>query len=399
LGDPTSNTSYSDFTSASNLFYYKVLTIKNGEYSGDSNINSGYIKVVTPTLLAIPSSLSFTAVVGGTNPTAQNVSLSGVQTLSWTPTKTQSGLTVTKLPAGSYGVSAAINISGLAAGTYTDNIKITASGASNSPITIPVTLIISAAPSTTDTTPPSQPVVTATAVSSSQIDLLWTASTDASGIQQYSVFRGSTWINTTNGNVTSLSDTGLSPSTRYCYTVRAVDKANNVSGDSALVCTTTQASAGVTTTNVVSDTTWQSSSTAPSGWTLASYDDTSWTAAIEQTGGYCGAATKFIANTTAKYMWHVTNQYSSSANAYFRKSFTLSQTSTNATVYIFADNGYELYINGTLVHTNANSLVNGSSTADSINVDSYLTIGTNVIAVHGMNPGCAAMILVDLKFN
>ncbi len=91
----------------------------------------------------------------------------------------------------------------------------------------------------TDTTAPSTPTnLTATAVSSSQINLAWTASTDNVGVKGYQVFRNGVQ---TSGTPTtnSYSDTGLTASTAYTYTVKAVDAAGNVSAQSAPASATT----------------------------------------------------------------------------------------------------------------------------------------------------------------
>lgn len=94
-----------------------------------------------------------------------------------------------------------------------------------------------------DTQAPSIPTgFTATAISSSQINLSWTASTDNMGVTGYRVYRGGSQITTVTG--TSYSDTGLSPSTSYSYTVAAYDAAGNVSGQSTPASATTQASSG-----------------------------------------------------------------------------------------------------------------------------------------------------------
>jgi chitodextrinase len=94
---------------------------------------------------------------------------------------------------------------------------------------------------TADTTAPSTPTgLTATAVSSSQINLSWSASTDNVGVTGYRVYRNGTLL-TTLGNVTSYQNTGLSASTTYSYTVQAIDAAGNASGQSAPDSATTQA--------------------------------------------------------------------------------------------------------------------------------------------------------------
>ena len=92
-----------------------------------------------------------------------------------------------------------------------------------------------------DTTPPTVPAgLTASGVSSSQINLLWTASTDNVGVTGYNVYRGGTKIGTSAS--TSYLDNGLSPSTSYTYTVSAFDAAGNTSAQSAGASATTLAS-------------------------------------------------------------------------------------------------------------------------------------------------------------
>jgi chitodextrinase len=93
-----------------------------------------------------------------------------------------------------------------------------------------------------DTIPPTAPTnLAANAVSPTQINLSWTASTDNVGVTGYQVFRGGTQIATVSGSTTSYSNTGLQPSTTYSYTVNAVDAGGNVSGASNTATATTQA--------------------------------------------------------------------------------------------------------------------------------------------------------------
>ena len=125
--------------------------------------------------------------------------------------------------------------------------------------------------------------LTATAISSSQIDLSWNASTDNMGVAGYEIYRNGTLlvpssidsssvsdkytVNETddmgaedyeiikNGNSvayveissvaatatthTNYSDTELNKNTQYCYSVAAYDTAGNVSGRSRQSCATT----------------------------------------------------------------------------------------------------------------------------------------------------------------
>ena len=96
-----------------------------------------------------------------------------------------------------------------------------------------------------DTTAPSVPAgLSGTAVSSSQINLAWTVSTDNVGVTGYNVYRGGTKIGTSATN--SYSDTGLTASTQYSYTVAAYDAAGNNSAQSSSAGATTLSNGGST---------------------------------------------------------------------------------------------------------------------------------------------------------
>ena len=93
---------------------------------------------------------------------------------------------------------------------------------------------------TVDNNAPSVPAgLTATAVSTNQINLSWSASSDGggSGVAGYKVFRDGTQIATTAG--TNYSDVGLAGATEYCYKVAAYDNVGRVSAQSAEACAQT----------------------------------------------------------------------------------------------------------------------------------------------------------------
>ena len=96
-----------------------------------------------------------------------------------------------------------------------------------------------------DTTPPTTPSgLTATASSSSRIDLAWTASTDNVGVTGYQIERcaGTTCTSFTQvatATTTTYSDTGLAASSPYRYRVRATDAAGNLSAYSNIASATT----------------------------------------------------------------------------------------------------------------------------------------------------------------
>jgi chitodextrinase len=94
-----------------------------------------------------------------------------------------------------------------------------------------------------DTTAPSTPGgLTATARTASSVSLSWNASTDNAGVTGYEVYRGSTLVAGPTG--TSYTDTGLTASTAYSYTIRARDGAGNRSAASSALSVTTTANGG-----------------------------------------------------------------------------------------------------------------------------------------------------------
>src|SRR3989441_8812 len=132
-----------------------------------------------------------------------------------------------------------------------------------------------------DTTPPSVPTsLSASAVSSSQINLSWTASTDNVGVAGYTISRGGSQIATTS--LTSYSDTGLSPATAYVYQVSAFDAAGNVSAQSAPASAVTLSGPPLIPTCVTSAGSWQNVAFAPqSGSFTAEFDVTPQNAAMD----------------------------------------------------------------------------------------------------------------------
>ena len=89
---------------------------------------------------------------------------------------------------------------------------------------------------------PSVPTnLTATAVSSSQVNLSWTASSDNTAVAGYAIFRDGLQVGTST--TASYSDTGRAPTTTYSYTVAAYDAVGNRSAQSGAATATTLPSA------------------------------------------------------------------------------------------------------------------------------------------------------------
>lgn len=102
----------------------------------------------TPTIGLSATTLSFSAVQGGSSPANKTISVSnsGSGTLNWTATENASWLSLS--PASGTGagtISVAVNTSGLSVGTVSTPITIAASGATNTPQTVTVSLTITAA--------------------------------------------------------------------------------------------------------------------------------------------------------------------------------------------------------------------------------------------------------------
>jgi chitodextrinase len=91
-----------------------------------------------------------------------------------------------------------------------------------------------------DVTAPSVPInLQVTGRSATNIDISWSASTDDVGVTGYHVYRNASLISSPTG--TTFSDSGLTPSVSYTYTVSAFDAVGNTSSQSAPLATSTLA--------------------------------------------------------------------------------------------------------------------------------------------------------------
>jgi poly(hydroxyalkanoate) depolymerase family esterase len=94
-----------------------------------------------------------------------------------------------------------------------------------------------------DTSAPSVPSnLAVTGVTGSSASLSWSPSTDNVAVTGYRVYRNGVQAGTATG--TTFTDSGLSASTRYTYTVAAYDAAGNVSAQSPAVTATTSSGGG-----------------------------------------------------------------------------------------------------------------------------------------------------------
>jgi hypothetical protein len=215
-------------------------------------------KCKAPSLCPVPITPIFVFVLHPTasitaNPTT--ITEGQATTITWTSTNASSCTAANALGNGTLASSGSLFESPSAPGTYTYTISCSGSGGTSNPestsvtVTAPITIqspiIINKckAPSLClqPITPISVPInsfvpanLTVTGETVSTISLSWATSTEAGNtIVDYLVYR--------NGNLvgiafaTSFTDTGLTASTSYGYTVAAYDASGNVSSRSASV--------------------------------------------------------------------------------------------------------------------------------------------------------------------
>jgi len=92
-----------------------------------------------------------------------------------------------------------------------------------------------------ETISPSTPAnLTATAVSGTQVNLSWSASSDDTGVRGYGIYERGTLIDVVDHDTLTYSDVNLSPATNYSYRVDAFDGSGNHSALSSSRSATTQ---------------------------------------------------------------------------------------------------------------------------------------------------------------
>jgi len=241
----TSGTTYSDTgLTPSTTFSYSVSAFDNAVPANESAQSSPPLVVTTPAQTdtsapTVPQNLSATATgptnvnltwsassdIGGGSVAGYRVYRGGVLVASVTTGTAYSDAGVNANTTYSYSVSA-----------YDDAVPANESAQSSPPVSVTT-------PPALDTSPPSVPQnLVATAVSGTRVDLTWSASTDNGGgtVAGYRVYRDAVQVATVTAG-TSYSDTGLSASTAYSYSVSAYDNATpaNESAQSPPVSVTT----------------------------------------------------------------------------------------------------------------------------------------------------------------
>lgn len=180
----------------------------------------------TPTIELSATSLSFSAIQGGSNPANRTITISnsGSGTLNWTASESATWLSVS--PASGTGtgtVTVSTNISGMTAGSYSVPITIAATGATNAPQTVTVSLMVTAQAAIGFS--PTSMGFTATQGGAAPASQALTISNTGGGTVSWTVSDDATWLtpSPTSGtgsgfSMINISTTGLAAGT-YSATV------------------------------------------------------------------------------------------------------------------------------------------------------------------------------------
>ncbi|KAJ7684636.1 lectin, partial [Mycena polygramma] len=147
---------------------------------------------------------------------------------------------------------------------------------------------------------------------------------------------------------------------RPCLNVFAVT-GYNAGGPAGLLAAIQITYSDGTTTTLVSDTTWRTSLTVPTGYEQLSFDGNSWTPATAE-GAYgvgpwgqvaVPSAPPVLSLVNAGWLWtnEVANGIAPFGSRAFRRVYTppTGEQATSATIQIVADDAYTLYVNGVVV--------------------------------------------------
>ncbi len=114
---------------------------------GEFEVYGGEGGSPTPIIAVNPTSLSFIATLGGSNPAPQTITItnSGGETLAWTAAEQpdQPWMSLSNTSGGSGDkVTVSVTSAGLSVGTYQGTVRISDPSASNNPVDVPVTLTV-----------------------------------------------------------------------------------------------------------------------------------------------------------------------------------------------------------------------------------------------------------------
>lgn len=208
--------------------------------------------------------------------------------------------------------------------------------------------------SSSDTTAPSIPTGLTAAPASSistQINLTWSASSDNVAVTGYKVYRAGTYLNTITSGLTT-SDSGLTPATNYCYTVSAIDAANNESPQSVQACASTNPAAGIYVP-IAAD--WAQISTGDGFQIAMKTDGTLW-AWGHNSAGMLGDGTRIDKNIPVQVGYDTSWSFVSAGGGH------TAAIKTNGTLWVWGDGGNGEFGDGTQYNSSSIPVQVGTST-------------------------------------
>lgn len=294
-----------------------------------------------------------------TAPTASTLSVSGTTAsgtnLSWTAATDnvgitgydvyQNGILKTTTSATSLAVSGLSSSTGYNFYVVAKDPSGNMSAASN---TVNLTTLYS------DTIAPTASTLSASGITSSSINLSWTAATDNLGVTGYNVYQNNSLISTTTAN--SLTVSNLSASTAYSFYVVAKDAAGNVS-----VASNTINASTVSTIDTIAPT----AAILSNSGTTTSSTNLSWTAATDNVGviGYNIYQNNSLISTTTTNLLTLSNLSPSTSYSFYivakDAAGNLSTASNTVSTMTLSDSGATT-LSGTML---AYCPSNGTSTA------------------------------------
>ena len=138
---------------------------------------------------------------------------------------------------------------------------------------------------TNDTTPPTAPVLTATAPDATAVALSWTPATDAGGLGGYLISRDGTPLAVTGPTDTSFTDGSPNLTAARSYTVTAFDLNRNQTASTAVTVQPPGAQVDTKLLALGSTWRWWYAADAPTGtWNAPGYDDTTWNSGAGELG-------------------------------------------------------------------------------------------------------------------
>ncbi|HEX8436869.1 lamin tail domain-containing protein [Archangium sp.] len=194
-----------------------------------------------------------------------------------------------------------------------------------------------ATPPGPDTQAPTAPgALVASAVSSTEVDLSWNASTDNVGVTGYRVYRstnGSGYSLAGTSTSTGFADLGLTPGTPYAYQVTAVDAAGNESTPSS--ASTRTPAPGITLTSPNGGESWAGGSARAITWTAQDISNVKLEYSLDN-GATWRVIASSVAASTGSYTWTVVNSATTAARVRATDAFGSASDLSNGTFTITA---------------------------------------------------------------